>query len=39
MKSFWILQERDAERLNNIDLENQLQALQEEIEFLKNVSY
>ena len=39
MKSFSILQERDAERLNNIDLENQLQALQEEIEFLKNVSY
>jgi len=34
---FKTVQERDAERLNNIDLENQLQALQEEIEFLKNL--
>ena len=35
---FKTIQERDAERLNNIDLQNQMQALQEEMEFLKNVS-
>lgn len=35
---FKTVQERDMERLNNIDLQNQLQALQEEMEFLKNVS-
>ncbi|XP_067940752.1 60 kDa neurofilament protein-like isoform X1 [Watersipora subatra] len=34
---FKTVQERDAERLLNIELENQVQALQEEIEFLKNL--
>lgn len=34
---FKTIQERDAERLNNIDLQNQMQALQEEMEFLKNL--
>ena len=35
---FKTIQERDSERLSNIDLQNQLQAMQEEMEFLKNVS-
>jgi len=30
-------QERDTERLNNVELENRVQSLLEEIEFLKNV--
>ncbi|XP_067940725.1 intermediate filament protein A-like [Watersipora subatra] len=34
---FKTIQERDAERLNNIELQNQMQALQEEMEFLKNL--
>lgn len=36
---FKTVQERDMERLNNIDLQNQLQAMQEEMEFLKNVIF